>query len=143
MAGRLAVDFGTSNTSVALWDSDRKEGRTLAFPDISLPDVHEGREFHLIPSLIHYDGLRIHVGRQVLNDPVLRVAPATFRWMKTYVGNGMRLPRRIGDRSVDFFQAAGDFLRQVLIAAGGYADLAERGHSWASCLRRRSGSRRP
>ena len=30
MPGRLAVDFGTSNTVLALWDPDRKEASTYA-----------------------------------------------------------------------------------------------------------------
>ena len=125
MAGRLAVDFGTSNTVVAVWDGEQQDGHAVLLSGLSLPDEHDGREFHIVPSLIHYDGARVRVGRQVLDEPGLRTAQTTFQWMKLYVGNGMKLPRRFGERTVDFFQAAGDFLRQVLVAAGAYADLAE------------------
>lgn len=125
MAGRLAVDFGTSNTVVAVWDSEREDGHSVTLSGLSTPDEHDGREFHVVPSLIHYDGPRVRVGRQVLDEPGLRTAQATFQWMKLYVANGMKLPRRFGERSVDFFQAAEDFLRQVLVAAGAYSDLAE------------------
>jgi len=125
MPGHLAIDFGTSNTVAALWDSDRAEGRSLSLGDLSVPDRHENHEFHSVPSLIHYDaaGQRVRVGRQLLGDGLL-THPNTFRWMKTYVANGMSLPRRIGERTVDFQQAAADFLGQVLLAVGAYADLA-------------------
>ena len=44
--------------------------------------------------------------------------------MKTYVANRMKLPRRIGPLEVDNFQAASDFLKQVLVAAGAYTGFA-------------------
>ena len=124
MAGRLSIDFGTSNTVVALYDAERQTGRTTPLAGFSMPDEHDGKEFHVIPSLIHYDGNKVSVGRQVLDND-LRAAPATFSLMKTYIGNRMKLPRKIGDRKVDFFQAGGDFLKQVLLAAGSLADFAE------------------
>ena len=34
MPGRLAVDFGTSNTVVAVWDEARQEGISLHLPDL-------------------------------------------------------------------------------------------------------------
>ena len=33
MPGRLAVDFGASNTVIAVWDEATEEGRTLLVPD--------------------------------------------------------------------------------------------------------------
>ena len=123
MAGRLSIDFGTSNTVVALWDTQKEEGRATALAGFSMPDEYDGRQFHVIPSLIHYDGNRVNVGRQVIDND-LRLAPTTFKWMKTYISNQMNLPRRVGDRKVDFFCAGGDFLKQVLLAAGGLVDFA-------------------
>lgn len=119
----LALDFGTSNTVLALWDTDRQDGRTIHLPGLSLTGRHGEREHHYVPSLIHYDGDRVRVGRQVLEEELL-AHPATFQLMKGFVSGQMKLPRRLGGRTVDNFQAAGDFLRQVLIAAGAYADLA-------------------
>ncbi len=124
MAGRLAVDFGTCNTVLALWDPDLEQGHTPPLADLTVPDSWQGREFHLVPSLIHYGGSRVMVGRQVVHPEDLRTAPSTFCWMKHYVGQGMKLPRATPGRMVDFFQAAGDFLRQVLVAAGSLVDLA-------------------
>lgn len=123
MAGRLAIDFGTCNTVVALWDPSREQGHTPPLEDLSIPGSWQGRPFHLIPSLVHYEGSRVRVGRQVVEPQDLRSAPATFCWMKHYVGQGMRLPRTLPGRSVDFFQAGGDFLRQVLVAAGSLVDF--------------------
>ena len=124
MPGRFALDFGTSNTLAALWDSDREDGHSLSLAGLSRPGSHGDREYHFVPSLIHYDGSRVRVGQQVAAEG-LRHQPATFQWMKTYVGNGMKLPRNVAGRSIDFFQAAGDFIRQVLLAAGNHVNLAE------------------
>ena len=123
MAGRLAVDFGTSNTVVALWDPGRKQAVTVPLAGVAVPRIHDGHEFNSVPSTIHYQGPRVRVGRQVLDENLL-ASPATFRWMKGYVAGKMRLPRRLGERNVDNFQAAEDFLLQVLLAAGQYSDFA-------------------
>jgi molecular chaperone DnaK (HSP70) len=124
MSGRLAIDFGTSNTVAALWDEGAQTGRSVMLAELSLPQVWDGREHHYVPSLIHYQTpTRVQVGQQVLALPAPRNEEAIFRWMKTYVANNMKLPRRIAGAEVDFFQAAGDFMRQVLVAAGALADL--------------------
>ena len=39
MPGRLGIDFGTSNTVVAVWDEKRREGVPLHLPDY-------GRQIH-------------------------------------------------------------------------------------------------
>ena len=36
MPGRLAVDFGTSNTVVAVWDEAQQQGIPLHIPDFGL-----------------------------------------------------------------------------------------------------------
>jgi len=124
VAGRLAIDFGTCNTVVALWDPAAEQGHTPPLSDLSVAGSWQDRSFHLIPSLVHYEGSRVRVGRQVVEPEDLRSAQATFCWMKHYVGQGMRLPRALPGRSVDFFQAGGDFLRQVLVAAGSLVDFS-------------------
>lgn len=129
MAGRLAVDFGTSNTVVALWDAAGNRGITPTLAGLSVERRHieGGRQssFHVVPSLIHYEGHRVRVGRQIADDG-LEGASSTFRWMKSYVGHGTRIKRQVGEgRQVDPFQAARDFLTQVLLAAGDLVDLAE------------------
>ena len=37
MGGRLAVDFGTSNTVVAVWDETKQEGLPFRVPDLAHP----------------------------------------------------------------------------------------------------------
>lgn len=127
MPGRLALDFGTSNTVVALWDATAADGHTLPLANLTrlMRDPHE-REFHAVPSLMHYYGATgVWVGQQVLEKNLLAAMPGTFRWMKTFVGNQTRLPRQVAGRSIDNFQAAADFLRQILLAAGAHANFAE------------------
>ena len=126
MPGRLAIDFGTSNTVAALYAPAAQAGRSLALAGLTRAGGLNGDEHHLVPSLVHYaDTTRIVVGRQVLDQGLRHTLPGTFQWMKTYVGNRLPLPRRIGERHIDFFQAGADFLRQVLIAAGAFVDFAE------------------
>lgn len=75
---------------------------------------------------MHYHGHSVWVGQQVVEKQLQAATPGTFRWMKTYVGSQMKLPRQIPGRApVDNFQAAGDFLRQILLAAGAHANFAE------------------
>ena len=51
----LAIDFGTSNTVAALWDADMQDARSLPLADLTVTrtDPH-GREFHVVPSLMHF-----------------------------------------------------------------------------------------
>lgn len=127
MPGRLALDFGTSNTIVALWNPARADGDTLPLANLTrrLRDPQD-REFHAVPSLMHYFGATgVWVGQQVVEKQLQTATPGTFRWMKTFVGNRTKLPRHVAERCIDNFQAAGDFLRQILVAAGAHANFAE------------------
>ncbi len=42
MPGRLAIDFGTSNTVLAVWDETRREGVPLHLPDYGRQETHGG-----------------------------------------------------------------------------------------------------
>ncbi len=121
MPGRLAVDFGTSNTVLAVWDPAQRQGVPLAVPDYgqSMRYRHgEGQEtISVVPSLIHYatDGRR-WLGRQV-HQHGLYDSPQTFRWMKRYIARRTPWQVRIGDRKISHAQAGRDFLSGVLAAA--------------------------
>ena len=66
MPGRLAIDFGTSNTVVAVWDEARREGVPLRLPDYGHLSEHGGEQMWSVPSLIHYtDDRRQWLGAQV------------------------------------------------------------------------------
>src|SRR5262245_6147549 len=92
MAGRLAIDFGTSNTVVALWDEAAGEGVPLALPEVG--------DAGIVPSLIHYaaDGTR-WLGQQVRRRGLLD-SPRTFRWMKRYVAQHSPLRVRLDGEDI-------------------------------------------
>ena len=117
MAGRLAIDFGTSNTRAALWDEAAGRAEPVTIPDVSLHARHrtgdETVEVPYVPSLIHYDGANVWIGRQVRDRGHLE-HPATFRWMKRYISNRLDLPRPVNGRSVGFSRAGADFLSRVI-----------------------------
>jgi len=123
VAGRLAIDFGTSNTRAALWDAGSKQPRILAIPEISelrsytLDGV--AATFAAVPSLVAYQESDIWIGKQV-RDRALGEQPCTFRWMKRYIAARLKLPRKLEGREIDFEQAGADFLGRVL----DYASLA-------------------
>ena len=119
----LAIDFGTSNTVAALWDADTQDARSLPLADLTIErtDPH-GREFHVVPSLMHFHERGQWTGQQVVARDLLSTS-GTFRWMKTYTGSGMKLPRTLFGKSIDNFDAAAAFLTQVINAAGIHADL--------------------
>ncbi|QPN56993.1 Hsp70 family protein [Synechococcus sp. CBW1107] len=115
MPGRLAVDFGTSNTVLALWDADRQEASTYAPAAYrSLYPQGDGTT-SVIPSLIHYgEDQHQWLGQQVLQRNLLK-HPHTLRWAKSYIGRGgTSRGRRIGERQVSFHQAGHDFLTTLL-----------------------------
>lgn len=129
MAGRVAIDFGTSNTRVAVWDDAIGEPRILAVPDVSLVARYENSdegavEVPYVPSLIAYDGKRSWIGRQV-RDRGLIEAQTTFRWMKRYIANRLEIPRKIDGRLVKFSEAGSDFLVRVLVYTAETVDLGD------------------
>ena len=122
MTGRLGIDFGTSNTVIAAWDSAAGEAQPLSIPELARPFVYEGETVPVVPSLITYqpDGAT-WIGNQVI-ERGLADSETTFRWMKRYIS--ARSPRRrlVGDREISEQEAGRDFLVTLLRLA-----LAETG----------------
>jgi molecular chaperone DnaK len=116
MAGRLAIDFGTSNTVVAQWSEAGGEGVPLHVPDYGRMESAVGEEtISAVPSLIHYgEGGRRWLGAQVMEHGVLE-SPRTFRWMKRYIGARSPAKKRLDGREVSHFDAGRDFLAAVLL----------------------------
>jgi molecular chaperone DnaK (HSP70) len=113
------VDFGTSNTVVALWDAEAGEGRSLFLPEVGQEVIGpDGQPVAVVPSLIHYAA----EGRRWLGEQVRRrelgESPATFRWMKRYVSRRSPVRRRVGGQEVSPRDAGRDFLAGVIGAAG-------------------------
>ncbi len=117
MPGRLAIDFGTSNTVVAVWDEARGEGVPLHVPDYGRFYQHGDERISVVPSLIHYAADR----RQWMGDQVLQQnlyhSERTFRWMKRYIANRNPIKRRLDGREISHFEAGVDFLSTVLTFA--------------------------
>ncbi|TLN14251.1 Hsp70 family protein, partial [bacterium] len=117
MSGRLAIDFGTSNTVFALWDAQRGEGVPLHIPDYGKRSLQGNEEITVVPSLIHYAAdQRRWIGNQV-TEKGLANSRRTFRWMKQYISNRSPIKIRIDEREVTPFQAGRDFLTSVLAIA--------------------------
>ncbi len=125
MAGRLAIDFGTSNTVVAMWDETSQEGIPLHIPDYGYFHQRGDERFSVVPSLIHYvDERRRWIGGQVLKQ-ALYDSDRTFRWMKRYISNRSPVSLRINEKMVSHFEAGKDFLSAVLIFAAEELNLED------------------
>jgi molecular chaperone DnaK (HSP70) len=130
MPGRLGIDFGTSNTVLAVWDGAHQEGVPLHIPDYGrqIHYRHAGRpveQISVVPSLIHYatDGRR-WLGKQVLSKD-LYDSPRTFRWMKRYISRRSPVKTRIDGREVSHLEAGKDFVTAVLTFAAAELKLED------------------
>jgi molecular chaperone DnaK (HSP70) len=125
MAGRLAVDFGTSNTVLALWDPLKQEGVPLHIPDFGQLLQQGDEQISIIPSLIYYgEQNQRWIGAQV-REKGLADSPRTLRWMKRYISNRTPLKIRIDERYVTPADAGRDFLNAVLLFAAQEVDLQD------------------
>lgn len=125
MSGRLGIDFGTSNTVVALWDEVRRDSAPLHIPDYGMVQQQGEETISIIPSLIHYGPQNeILRGNQVIQRGV-RQSGHTFRWMKRYINNRSPIKVRINDEEITPYKAGEDFLSSVLVFAGQEAGLRD------------------
>ena len=110
MANKAAIDFGNSNTVIAVWNEELLQTEVLHFPEFSQPGSF------LIPSLIAYepDG-RTLIGEQAS----VKASPEAglFRWMKRYIGLRSPYSLRIGEERIDAHRAAEDYLRTLFRSA--------------------------
>ncbi len=87
MTGRLGIDFGTSNTVLAVWDEARQEGHPIHLEDYGQWSQFGPERVSTVPSLIHYGAdRRIWIGDQVIQRG-LKDSPNTLRWMKRYINH--------------------------------------------------------
>ncbi len=134
MSGRLGIDFGTSNTVVAVWDEKRREGVPLHVPDygrlcdLSSPAIWSPpplQAVSVIPSLIHYarDGRR-WIGDQV-RQRNLSCSERTFSLIKRYIANRSPIHRRLDERQISHADAGRDFLSAVLLFASQELEMGD------------------
>lgn len=117
MPGRLAIDFGTSNTVVALWDETQQMGIPFHIPDYGSFYQHNQEKISVIPSQIHYaSDRRRWLGNQVEQQNLTK-SDRTFRWMKRYISNRSPVKRKIDGKQISHFDAGQDFLSTVLLFA--------------------------
>ena len=109
MANKAAIDFGNSNTVIAVWDEKTENAEVLPIPALCAPGSF------LIPSRIAYepDG-RFFIGGQI--ETFASSAAKEFRWMKRYINLRSPYSLRIGDSRIDAGQAAEDFLHTLTAA---------------------------
>jgi len=101
---KLAIDFGNSNTVLALWNAHSKMAETIGLPEFS-----DAAGF-LIPSLIHYQSNgKMLVGHQIIAQKLLS-SPQTFRWMKRYISLRSPYQIQVGDFKINVQKASEDFL---------------------------------
>src|SRR5438132_4371635 len=129
MPGRLGVDFGTSNTVVAVWDEARREGVPLHISEYGKEIQYRrgdeiAEQISFVPSLIHYAAdNRRGLGNQVLQHNLYQ-SSRTFRWMKRYIARRSPVKLRLGNQEISHLEAGRDFLTAVLTFAA--AELAMR-----------------
>jgi molecular chaperone DnaK (HSP70) len=130
MPGRLGIDFGTSNTVLAVWDDARREGVPLHIPDYGRHfQYRQGsqvtEQISVIPSLIHYAAdRRCWLGKQVLAHN-LYDSERTFRWMKRYIARRSPVKIRLDGRELSHAEAGRDFLSAILTSAAAEGNVRE------------------
>ncbi|OQY48090.1 MAG: heat-shock protein Hsp70 [Anaerolineaceae bacterium 4572_78] len=125
MAGRLAIDFGTSNTVVAVWDETEQQGNVLHIPDYGQYTPYQNENISVIPSLIHYaTDKQQWVGSQVLQRNLYH-SKRTFRWIKRYISNRSPIKMRLDGQSLSYFDAGKDFLLRVILFATEELDISD------------------
>jgi molecular chaperone DnaK (HSP70) len=130
MAGRLGVDFGTSNTVLAVWHESRQEAVPWHIPDYGRHlQYRQGDRpaevISVVPSLIHYTAdNRQWLGKQVHQHKVYD-SKRTFRWMKRYIGRRSPVKVRINGQEISHFEAGRDFLTAVLTFAAAELELGD------------------
>jgi molecular chaperone DnaK (HSP70) len=125
MSGRLAIDFGTSNTLIAVWDEQKKDGVPLFIPEYSHIYQQGDDQIAVVPSIIHYTQENQRwIGNQVLERNLYH-SRQTFRWMKRYISQRSPLKIQIDNREITPFMAGRDFLSTLLLFASNQLDIRD------------------
>ena len=116
MAKTVSIFFNNVNLQIYSQDEESGQVESVHLGDISTTveiNTPKGPEkIHLVPAMICYAD-RIYCGQEVFSQKKFS-SPATFKYMKQYMGKGQHLPRIIGDQEISTFQAATDLLINII-----------------------------
>jgi molecular chaperone DnaK len=117
MSGRLAIDFGTSNTVIACWDETTQEAHSIHIPEFGQLLKQGTEEISIIPSVIYFaEDKRRWIGNQVI-ERNLYTSKRTFRWMKRYINNRSPVKIKIDGQEISHREAGTDYLSSILAVA--------------------------
>lgn len=118
MGKKIAIDFGTSNTVVSVWNENLEKAEIIKFSSISRryrnPEGHDYFETYSIPSIINFDKNKILVGQDVFNRGK-EFSEGTFRDIKRYIINRKPLPKSVGqNKKINYYEAGEFFIRETI-----------------------------
>ncbi len=126
--GKVAIDFGTSNTVVARFNETTQCTETVEIPGITsemryrlTPESPE-EVVHVAPSLIHYSETETLIGNQVLARGLAEHRD-TMRWFKRGIGQGISRRQKTAQGHKSPQEAGEEFLRLLLHFAGDRLDF--------------------
>ena len=116
MSKTVSIFFNNVNLQVYSQDEESGQIESVHLGEISTTieiNTPKGSEqIHLVPAMVCYAD-RIYCGQEVFSQKKFS-SPATFKYMKQYMGKGQHLPRIIGDQEISTFQAATDLLINII-----------------------------
>ena len=115
MGKKIAIDFGTSNTTIALWNETLGKEELMKIEGMARkyknPSDHNASEIYCIPSIINFDGNTLLAGQEVF-DRGKEFSHATFRDIKRYIMKRKPLPRDIGGKKISFYDSGEHFYQK-------------------------------
>lgn len=126
--GKVAIDFGTSNTVVARFNETTQHTETVEIPGITTPMRYrlapQSPEdvVHVAPSLIHYSDRETLIGDQVLSRGLAEHSD-TWRWFKRGIGQGVTRRQKTAQGHKSPQEAGEEFLRLLLNNAADRLDF--------------------
>jgi molecular chaperone DnaK len=117
--GEVALDFGTCNSVLAVFNESLGRAETVEIPGISsrmtyrLAPGQPEQEVWVVPSVIHYSETETLIGDQVISRG-LAEHPDTMRWMKRSISQGATKRKKTAQGHKSPEQAGQDFLRLLL-----------------------------
>ena len=120
MGKKIAIDFGTSNTTIALWNETLEKEELMKIDGMARkyknPSEHAAPDMYCIPSIINFDGNNILAGQEVF-DRGKEFSHATFRDIKRYIMKRKPLPRDVGGKKISFYDSGEYFLSEIISRA--------------------------